>query len=135
MDIEARLVLLTTLGQLRQLRVWNPSIDPNQISSDDVIEVIRYGNNFIINVPDLEVDLYGKLSALVALLEHHKMLSEVEFEADLESYENGEDFSVLLTPDGDVTLLTTNLVNKKKSQDWVKVEWIKRIVALEDNTI
>ncbi len=131
MDLGARLFLLTSLGQLKQLRVHLPKLD-FVVPPDVRGIVVTHEHGYILNLPDMEVDLYGKLYHLVHFLTTSQLLwnEQIEFEADLESNEDLEDFSVLLNSHGEVILLYTTHLNKSKMSEWVLVEWSKRLVNL-----
>jgi hypothetical protein len=134
MDLGARLFLLSSLGQLKQLRVNLPRLD-FVIPPDIGAVVVPHESGYILSVTDLEVDLYSKLSRLVNFLTTSKLLGNkyIEIEADLESNDDCEDFSILMNSGGEVILLHTSRLDKSKMSDWIMVEWVKRVSNLWDN--
>ncbi len=136
MDLGARLLLITSLGQLKQLRIYLPRFDflvPPDVGG--VVTSHEFGH--ILHIADLEIDLYGRLSRLVNFLSASKMLGNkhIEFEADLESNEDFEDFSILLNAKGEVILLHTSHLDKNKMIQWILVEWTKRIANLYESEL
>jgi len=135
MDIYSRIMLLTTLGQVKQLRLWLPKMD-YIIPPDVDVQILKREDGDILNLLDMEVDLFGKLARFIVFLEDSKIIDNenIVVEADIESYDNGEEFSVLLNFKGELILTYTNNLDKQRFHDKIMIEWTKSIVKMgKDN--
>lgn len=131
MDLDKKLMLISSLGQIKQIRVWLPLIDFPE-PEDEELQYIESPNNKVIHLNDLEADLFGKLTKLLNYLSETHLLEneQLYFEIDLESMEETEAFSVMLNSDGELILLYSSKTDKQRMQQWLMIEWTKRLARL-----
>jgi len=134
MNLDEKLMLVSSLGQIKQLRVWLPKSDIASPEDED-LQLFRTDELITLQVMGLEVDLYGKLTKLVNFLNSSGLIKEKEiaFDIDLESMEDAEDFSVMLNYDGDLILLYSAKTDKQRMQQWLMVEWTKILNKVNGN--
>jgi len=134
MNLDEKLMLVSSLGQIKQLRVWLPKSDIASPEDED-LQLFRTDELITLQVMGLEVDLYGKLTKLVNFLNSTGLIKEkdIAFDIDLESMEDAEDFSVMLNYDGDLILLYSAKTDKQRMQQWLMVEWTKILNKVKGN--
>ncbi|MDH5401545.1 MAG: hypothetical protein OEY49_03560 [Candidatus Heimdallarchaeota archaeon] len=122
-----KFLLLSTLGQMLNLRVWIPRKNIS-IPMTSFFSIISYEDHYILQLTDLEIDLFPKLAHTCLILEKLEIFDEIEIEADFEDYYDAENFSVLLDKGGNLLLLYTTCYDKSKMKEKLMVEWMKRLI-------
>ncbi|MFV2013862.1 MAG: hypothetical protein ACC656_00400 [Candidatus Heimdallarchaeota archaeon] len=142
MNIAQRILLLTSLGQIHQLRLWLPELK-HPVPPDIGITILNKEDGDILILSNLDQDLYRRLTKFADFLRSTNILSDVfMFEADFDSNIIFPDrsiiFSVMLSPsrrsiDSTQLLLTYHSSGKFKELDaYLQKEWGKRITIFDD---
>jgi len=131
-DLGQRFLLLTSLGQLTQLRLWLPKVE-FPIPPNIGLQLIKGEDGDILNLLHLDGDLYARLSQFLDFLKLTNLLEAplLNFEADFESnffYEDKSlEFSVMLSSNGQLILVYCSAPDLMSQFDNVLVkEWDKR---------
>ncbi|MCH8908285.1 MAG: hypothetical protein IH840_14450 [Candidatus Heimdallarchaeota archaeon] len=132
MDLGQRLLLLTSLGQLKQLRLWLPTMD-YPIPPDIGLQLIKEEDGDILNLLNLDGDLYSRLTQFVEFLTETTIIDQplISFEADFESNFIFDDktieFSVMLSSEGQLILTFCASPDVFNLDEKLVTEWEKRI--------
>lgn len=136
-NLGQRFLLLTSLGQLTQLRIWLPRLNL-PIPPDIGLQLIKDEDGDILNLLHLDGDLYARLTQFLDFLKFTKLLDDplINFEADFESNFIFEDksiaFSVMLSSNGQLTLIYSSSPDMGLIDDVLIKEWEKRIGFFDD---
>ncbi|OLS26162.1 MAG: hypothetical protein HeimC2_16540 [Candidatus Heimdallarchaeota archaeon LC_2] len=143
MNIPQRILLLTSLGQIHQLRLWLPNLE-FPVPPDLGIKVLNKEDGDLLIMSNLDMDLYRRLSQFVDFLKFTNIFdkSMYMFEADFDSNIIFPDrsiiFSVMLSSshrsiDQSQLILTYHSDGDLKELDeLLQKEWKKRISIFDD---
>lgn len=143
MNIAQRILLLTSLGQIHQLRLWLTELK-HPVPPDIGLTVLNKDDGDILILSNLDQDLYRRLTKFADFLRSTNILESVifMFEADFDSNIIFPDrsiiFSVMLSSsersiDTTQLLLTYHSSGTFKELDaHLQKEWHKRVTIFDD---
>jgi len=109
MDLGQRIILLTSLGQLKHLRMWVDQLNYD-IPDDIGLHVVHKEDGYFVTLMNLEENLYMRLSIFVNFLRRSGLINEplLSIEADFDNNFFYKDhtiiFSLLLISNGQLVL-------------------------------
>ena len=136
MDLGQRILLLTSLGQIKQIRAWLPVMDL-PLPPDIGLVRMKRDEGDLLSLTQLERDLYSRLSQFVDFLKRANLLDNplLMFEADYESNiifpNKSTNFSIMLTPEGQIILTYISSGSELEFEQILTEEWEKRIEVFD----